>query len=101
MVGLCAAAHAFPAELLLLAYAVVGPVHYLTQLSWLWDRRFFSRDEAATAALALLAVPLALGSLAAASGPAWAALALGAAAAAGAPRRAVAAGAGLLLALHW
>jgi hypothetical protein len=31
-----------PFELFLLSYAVLGPLHYLTEISWLKDRRFFT-----------------------------------------------------------
>ena len=30
-----------PFELFLISYAVLGPLHYLTEISWLHDRRFF------------------------------------------------------------
>jgi hypothetical protein len=44
-VGLIAAsavvAILWPFETLLLAYAVLGPLHYLTEISWLHDRRYF------------------------------------------------------------
>lgn len=31
----------WPFETLLLAYAVLGPLHYLTEISWLHDRKYF------------------------------------------------------------
>lgn len=31
-----------PFHLFLLAYAVLGPLHYLTGISWLHDRQFFT-----------------------------------------------------------
>lgn len=31
-----------PYEMFLLAYAVLGPLHYLTQISWLHDRNYFT-----------------------------------------------------------
>src|SRR5262245_66068389 len=31
-----------PFEMFLLAYAVLGPLHYLTQISWLHDRGWFT-----------------------------------------------------------
>ncbi len=31
----------WPFETLLLAYAVLGPLHYLTEISWLYDRSYF------------------------------------------------------------
>jgi hypothetical protein len=35
-------ASAIPFELFLFAYAVLGPLHYATEISWLYDRRFFA-----------------------------------------------------------
>ena len=32
-----------PFELFLFAYAILGPAHYLTEISWLQKRRFFAR----------------------------------------------------------
>jgi hypothetical protein len=40
--GTCVLSHIFPYQLLILSYAVLGPAHYLTQVSWLHDRRYFS-----------------------------------------------------------
>jgi hypothetical protein len=37
----CAAAYAVPFELFLFSYAVLGPLHYLTEISWLHDRKYF------------------------------------------------------------
>jgi len=36
-----AVAYVLPFELLLLSYAILGPVHYLTEISWLHDRKYF------------------------------------------------------------
>jgi hypothetical protein len=41
MLAACAAAFAVPFELFLLAYAVLGPLHYLTEISWIHDRGYF------------------------------------------------------------
>jgi hypothetical protein len=38
----CCAAIAAPFHLFLLAYAVLGPLHYLTEISWLHDREYFA-----------------------------------------------------------
>lgn len=38
----CLAAHLAPAATLIGAYALLGPLHYLTEISWLKDRGFFS-----------------------------------------------------------
>src|SRR6187551_589263 len=35
------AAFALPFELFLFAYAVLGPLHYLTEISWIHDRGYF------------------------------------------------------------
>jgi hypothetical protein len=32
-----------PFELFLLAYAIMGPLHYLTEISWLHDKRYFTQ----------------------------------------------------------
>ena len=41
MLAACAAAFALPFELFLFAYAVLGPLHYLTEISWIHDRGYF------------------------------------------------------------
>ena len=43
----CAAAYAWPFELFLFSYAVLGPAHYLTEIAWLHDRHYFVRPAAA------------------------------------------------------
>lgn len=35
----------FPFELFLFSYAVLGPLHYLTEIQWLKDRDFFTREK--------------------------------------------------------
>jgi hypothetical protein len=42
MVLSCAIAYAIPFELFLFSYAVLGPLHYLTEISWLHDRKYFA-----------------------------------------------------------
>ncbi len=42
MVLSLAAACVLPFEVFLFSYAVLGPLHYLTEISWLHDRRYFS-----------------------------------------------------------
>lgn len=37
-----AVAYVIPFELLLLSYAFLGPLHYLTEISWLHDRKYFT-----------------------------------------------------------
>ncbi len=41
MIASCIAAYLLPFELFLFAYAVLGPLHYLTEISWIHDRRYF------------------------------------------------------------
>jgi hypothetical protein len=45
MIAAAAVAWMLPFEVFALAYVVLGPLHYLTQISWLHDRRFFSRSR--------------------------------------------------------
>lgn len=45
MVGSAAAAYLFPFELFLAAYAILGPLHYLTEISWLHDRKYFTHGR--------------------------------------------------------
>jgi hypothetical protein len=41
MIASAVAAFLLPFELFLFVYAVLGPLHYLTQISWLHDRDYF------------------------------------------------------------
>jgi hypothetical protein len=50
-----AAAYVVPFEALLLAYIVLGPAHYFTEISWLHDRSYFMPHRALAAVLALAA----------------------------------------------
>jgi hypothetical protein len=43
MAASAAAAFKWPFELFLFVYAVFGPAHYLTEISWLHDRGFFTK----------------------------------------------------------
>jgi hypothetical protein len=45
MILSCLLAYIFPFELFLLSYAVLGPLHYLTEISWLHDRGYFAGDK--------------------------------------------------------
>jgi hypothetical protein len=47
MLGSCAAAFIAPFHVFLFAYAVLGPLHYLTEISWLHDRDYFAPRPAA------------------------------------------------------
>jgi hypothetical protein len=49
-----------PFELLLLAYVVLGPAHYATEISWLHDRKYFLPQRSIALGLALVAVVAAL-----------------------------------------
>lgn len=49
-----------PFETFLLAYAVLGPLHYLTQISWMHERRYFTRVPRDGLWLTLLCVVIAV-----------------------------------------
>ncbi len=55
-----AAAYLVPFELLLLAYVVLGPAHYFTEISWLHDRSYFLPHRGIAVALAVVAAGAAL-----------------------------------------
>jgi hypothetical protein len=42
MIVSCLLAFRFPFELFLFSYAILGPLHYLTEISWLHDRKYFT-----------------------------------------------------------
>lgn len=50
----CVAAFLWPFELFLLAYAVLGPLHYLTEISWLHDKNYFTHTARAKRSWLLL-----------------------------------------------
>ena len=60
MVFAFAAAYLVPFELLLLAYVVLGPAHYFTEISWLHDRKYFLPHRGIALALTVIAVVAAL-----------------------------------------
>lgn len=41
----CAIAMILPFELFLIVYAILGPLHYLTEISWLHDRNYFTKGK--------------------------------------------------------
>lgn len=41
----CILAFVIPFELFLFAYGVLGPLHYLTEISWLHDKNYYSTDK--------------------------------------------------------
>ena len=45
MIFSCIAAFIMPFEVFLFAYAVMGPLHYLTEISWLHDRQYFTKGK--------------------------------------------------------
>src|SRR6476661_8344706 len=49
-----------PIELLLLAYVVLGPAHYVTEISWLHDRKYFLPQRGIAIGLAGIAIVAAL-----------------------------------------
>lgn len=51
-----AVAYALPFELVLLSYAILGPLHYLTEISWLHDRSYFMQHRSLAWFLALCTV---------------------------------------------
>lgn len=51
MVVSCVAAYVFPFELFLFSYAVLGPLHYLTEISWLHERNYFTEPPKGGGAL--------------------------------------------------
>jgi len=60
MLAAFAAAYLVPFELLLLAYVVLGPAHYFTEISWLHDRRYFLPHRGIAVVLVILAIVAAL-----------------------------------------
>jgi len=56
MLSALALAYVLPFELLLIAYAVLGPAHYLTEISWLHDRNYFLSSKPIALLLAVAAV---------------------------------------------
>lgn len=45
MIVSCIAAFIMPFEVFLFAYAFMGPLHYLTEISWLHDRQYFAKGK--------------------------------------------------------
>lgn len=72
MVAACVAALAAPFHTFLFAYAVLGPLHYLTEVSWLSDRGFFvTRPGRRRSWLILVAVTIAVMSYGYANAEFW------------------------------
>ncbi len=60
----CVAAFIMPFEVFLFAYAVMGPLHYLTEISWLHDRKYFTKGKYDYIVLWVIGVLILLESLA-------------------------------------
>lgn len=45
MIMSCIAAFIMPFEVFLFAYAFMGPLHYLTEISWLHDKKYFTKGK--------------------------------------------------------
>ncbi len=62
---LVAAAAAFvrPFETFLIVYALLGPLHYLTEISWLHDRNYFTGKKSDALLLVFVGIIITLGSL--------------------------------------
>jgi hypothetical protein len=63
MLASLAAACVLPFEVFLLSYAVLGPLHYLTEISWLHDRRYFTPRRLDWAPLVACSLLVSLGTL--------------------------------------
>ena len=53
-----------PFETFLFAYAFIGPLHYLTEISWLHDRQYFSKGKYDFAFLLIIGVILSIAAFA-------------------------------------
>jgi hypothetical protein len=60
MLAALAITYVVPFELLLLSYVVLGPAHYLTEISWLHDRKYFLPHRYIALGLVLVAAIAAL-----------------------------------------
>jgi hypothetical protein len=57
----CGLAFVLPFELFLFSYAILGPLHYLTEISWLHQRNYFSTGKKDYIALIILCFLISLG----------------------------------------
>ncbi|MEP6677050.1 MAG: hypothetical protein ABJA78_17945 [Ferruginibacter sp.] len=60
MIFSCIAAFIMPFEVFLFAYAFMGPLHYLTEISWLHDRQYFAKGKYDFLVLLIIGVVLSL-----------------------------------------
>ena len=56
MLAALGVSYLLPFELFLLSYAVLGPLHYLTEISWLHDRKYFLPNRYIAAVLCMIAL---------------------------------------------
>lgn len=56
LLGALALSYLLPFELLVMSYAVLGPAHYLTEISWLHDRKYFLPHRGIALLLGLVAL---------------------------------------------
>ncbi len=54
ILGCCALAYRYPVELGVFSTVILGPAHFLTELSWLHDRDYFTIEKTDAVALAAL-----------------------------------------------
>jgi hypothetical protein len=54
----CALAFIVPFELFLFVYAFLGPLHYLTEISWLHDKNYYAKSRKDVILLVLISVAL-------------------------------------------
>ncbi|HSZ26433.1 MAG TPA: hypothetical protein VK766_11960, partial [Cytophagaceae bacterium] len=57
----CLLAFMLPFELFLFSYAILGPLHYLTEISWLHQRNYFSTGKRDYAILVILCLLISIG----------------------------------------
>jgi hypothetical protein len=58
------AAYVLPFEVFLFAYAFLGPLHYLTEISWLHDRQYFAKGKYDYIPLLIIGIVLSYAALA-------------------------------------
>jgi hypothetical protein len=64
MIFSCIAAFIMPFEVFLFAYAFLGPLHYLTEISWLHDRQYFTKGKYDSIVLWIIGIIILLESIA-------------------------------------
>jgi len=60
IIASCIAAYLLPFELFLFSYAVLGPLHYLTEINWLRQRQYYTRSHIDARVLLLLGVAVSI-----------------------------------------